>query len=81
MSGNKKVLPETKKSSFNEPLIGYTKARFRFFNSFEEMNEADIEEMARFTPLQNFEQVTQLLLNFYSDVLQMPMDKKIHFRE
>ena len=77
----KNIKPDTKKGSLSEPKIANTKPRFRFFNSFEEMNEADIEEMAGFTPIQNFEQVTQLILNFYSEVLQKPMDKKIHFRK
>ena len=77
----KNIKLDIKKNSAGEPEIAYAKPRFRFFNSFEEMNEADIEEMARFTPIQNFEQVTQLILDFYSDELQKPMDKKIHFRK
>jgi len=63
----------------SKPKSRYGKPRIRFFNSFEEMNEADAIEMAGFTPIQNFEQATQMILAFYAAELQMPMDKKIHF--
>lgn len=65
----------------SEPEIAYKKPIIRFFSSFEEMNEADAIEMAGFTPVQNFEQVTQMISSFYHDEIQLPMDKKIHFRK
>jgi len=65
----------------SEPESIYSKPRIRFFNSFEEMNDADLAEMADFTPSQNFEQATFMIMNFYAEELKMPMDKKIHFRK
>ena len=69
------------KDRVSEPEMTYTRPSIRFFSSFEEMNAADITEMAGFTPLQNFLQATQMILSFYAAELQKPMDKKIHFRK
>ncbi len=73
--------PNTVQGKVSEPESNYRKPTIRFFTSFEEMNEADIIEMAGFTPVQNFEQVTQMILSFYKEELQKPLDKKIHFRK
>jgi hypothetical protein len=72
--------PEKLAGTVKEPGLEYHNPRIHFFSSFEEMNEFDAMEMAQSSPLQNFAQVTSLLIQFYPGILEIPMDKKIYYK-
>ncbi len=55
--GPEKVIPE----GVNEPSVNYQKRDLVFFNSFEEMNQHDREEMAKLSPLECLQQLRQLI--------------------
>ncbi len=50
-----------KKNEVNEPAVGYRR-ELKFFNSFEEMDEYDREQMAMLSPVECLEQL-RLLIN------------------
>lgn len=62
--------PRQAKTTVSEPAIRYNNQELKIFSSFEEMNEADLIEMASFTPLQRMAHVTALLKQFYGDELK-----------
>ena len=63
-----------------EPQDSYGKNRIQFFGSFEEMNEFDLKEMAKLTPVQRLQNMTGMLLAMYKTELQTPMSKSIFFK-
>jgi len=51
------------------------------FNSFEEMNEADLHAMANFSPMERFSHVTELLKQFFNEELKKKFsDYTIHYK-
>ncbi len=58
-------------NSVNEPQPGYG-MKLTIFNSFEEMNEFDAKESARFSPLENLQQTTALIKRIYAEELKKP---------
>jgi hypothetical protein len=83
MEKSKKYKKEPKESKINEPSAVYGKPsenRLVFFNSYEEMNEFDLQEMAKSTPEERFKHVTYLIQHLYADVLKNKLpDMKIYF--
>jgi len=70
--------PKSAKTLASEPKSEYG---LKSFSSFEEMNEADLLEMASFSPLQRMAHVTELLRQFYSEELKNKFsDLTIHFK-
>ncbi|MCX6275627.1 MAG: hypothetical protein NTV09_10525 [Bacteroidetes bacterium] len=55
-------------SKFREPQTDY--GRLGIFQSFEEMNEADAEELAKYTPEQHLVHATSLIQRIYADELK-----------
>ena len=57
------------------------KNTIRLFNSFDEMNKADLRAMAAFSPLERFAHVTELLKQFFSEELKNKFsDYTIHYK-
>lgn len=52
-------------SKFREPKTDY--GRLGIFQSFEEMNEADAEELAKYTPEQHLMHATSFIQRIYAD--------------
>jgi|GEM_PF-1753902 hypothetical protein len=73
--------PHDKNEQVNEPVAVFNKSKLTMFNSFEEMNEYDIKEMALFSPTQRFQHITELLKRMFAKELKKKMDLKIHFEK
>lgn len=70
-----------KATEVKEPEIETNNWKLTFFNSFEEMNEADAKEMALFTPLQHLQHATELIKLVYANELKKKMNNlKIYFK-
>lgn len=55
--------------------------RLQFFKSFEEMEAADAIKMAKFTPVEHLQHVTEYLKHVYADELKNKMtDLKIKYK-
>ena len=66
----------------NEPAAEYQKQEIRFFNSFEEMNDADAKEMATFSPVQHLQHITEYLKHAFAKELEDKVkDLNIHFKK
>jgi len=64
-----------------ESVFHRRKNTIRLFNSFDEMNEADLRAMAAFSPLERFAHVTELLKQFFSEELKNKFsDYTIHYK-
>lgn len=51
-----------------------------FFSSFEAMNEYDIEQMRKTTPLQRIKNITDIIKTLYREELQKPFtDLRLNF--
>ncbi len=57
----KKKEKKTSPGAVNEPVVNYQKGDLVFFNSFEEMNLHDREEMAKLSPLECLQRMRQLI--------------------
>lgn len=78
----KKYKTGSKQGMVSEPVVLYSKKEneIRFFNSFEEMNEHDIIEMAKSTPQKRFENITYVIMQRYAEELRRPLkDFSIRF--
>lgn len=64
--------------SETQPL--YSKNTLRIFSSFEEMNEADAEEMAAIPPLEHLKNATMRTKRLFAEELKKEMSKTIKFR-
>jgi hypothetical protein len=66
-----------------EPSAAYGKSdknSLVFFNSYSEMNEFDLQEMANSTPEERFKHVTYLIQHLYADKLKNKApDMELHF--
>jgi len=51
---------KNKKNEVNEPIVEYGR-ELKFFDSFEEMDEYDREQMAMLTPVECLEQLRRLI--------------------
>ena len=71
-------------SNVTEPPAVYEVAKEKhlvFFNSFNEMNESDLMEMAEYSAKERFEHITFTLQNLYVDVIKTKStDKTLHFK-
>lgn len=79
----KKKHNKEKSSQANEPESAYSNksGKIVFFNSFEEMNEYDIKQMALAKPVENLQQVTEMLKRFFADELKQPLTNlKIQYK-
>ena len=74
-------VPDLLQSQLNEPGSSYSKPRLRFFNSFQEMNEADAKEMASMSGVEHLMHVNFFLRQLFSGELEQKMDLKIHFKK
>jgi hypothetical protein len=54
--------------------------KIKFFSSFEEMNEADAQEMAAISPIAHLQNATIIAKKVFSEDLKKPMDMTIKFR-
>ncbi len=55
------------KSELNDPVVPYKKElKLDIYNSFEEMNEANIKEMADLTPQERIKNAVELSLRVYN---------------
>lgn len=54
--------------------------KIKFFSSFEEMNEADAQEMASISPITHLLNATIIAKKVFSEELKKPMDMTIKFR-
>ena len=73
--------PPPTRSNVSEPGASYIKDEIRVFQSFKEMEEADAKEMAKFTPGQHFQHVTEYIKYAYAKELKHKMkDLTIHFK-
>lgn len=65
----------------NEPGIIYqTQYQVRQFNSFEEMNEGDAQEMTAISPIIHLQNATRVAKKIFSEELKKPIDKTIKFK-
>lgn len=64
----------------NEPQAVYKRTGLRFFNSFEEADEADAKEMAALTGQEHFANAHLLICAIFKEVLKEPFDKTIKTR-
>ena len=72
---------KTVKTVAEEPKTEYSSGSLQKFGSFEEMNDADLLEMASFSPLERMSHITQLLKQFYAQELKSKFsDFTIHFK-
>lgn len=71
------------KNKVNEPTAPYIIVdKVRVFNSFKEMNEADDKELAKFTPAEHLQHVTEYLMHLYSEELKHEItDMTIRFNK
>lgn len=63
----------------NEPVSKYG-MELRFFNSFEEANEADAREVAQFSPVEHLQHATSMIKKIFAKELKKEMDLTIHFK-
>lgn len=71
-----------KNSVVNEPLVSYAREEVNIFKSFEEMEEQDALEMARLSPVQHLQHVTEYILYAYAKELKHKMkDLTIRFKK
>lgn len=66
------------KNILNDPEVIYQE--IRHFNSFEEMNEADAQEMAAIPPIIHLQNATIITKKVFSEELKNPMDMSIKFK-
>ena len=64
----------------SEPLPDYKKRNLRFYSSFEEMNNADDDEMAMMSGLEQLKNATAFIKRLYKNELNRPSVYKISFR-
>lgn len=74
-----------KSSKASEPKADYKKANesneIVFFKSFQEMNEHDHRQMALHSPIERLQNMTQFIMQIYSEELKNKMtDLVIHFK-
>ena len=75
-----KTPPQTH-SKASEPGASYIKDEIRVFQSFKEMEEADAKEMAKFSPVEHFQHITEYIKHVYANELKHKMkDLTIHFK-
>lgn len=67
---NKPFRVEEPKSAYDS---GNSEKTIHFFTSFEEMNEYDHREMAKFTPLERLQHITEFIKHAYADELKKKM--------
>ena len=83
MKRENKYKKKFKEPEVNEPAAEYIKPpgnQIIFFNSFEEMNEYDLQEMANSTPEERFKHITYMIQHLYADKLKdRVLDMKIYF--
>lgn len=81
MKKKKTYKTKAKPAVVNEPSATYGEKRITFFNSFEEMAEADVIETAKFTPIERLQHITEFIMHAYSDELKNKMtDLKINYK-
>ena len=81
MSKKKTYKSKTTPPEVSEPVATYETKRLHFFNSFEEMEEADARQMASINPLDHLKNVTELIKRIYAKELKKKMtDFKIHYK-
>lgn len=56
------------------------KTQIRTFNSFEEINEGDAQELAAIPPITHLHNATMLAKKIYAEALKLPMDMTINFK-
>ena len=78
---NEDQLPEDKpENKAEEQRPGYG-MKLTIAHSFEEMNELDAKDAARFTGIEHLQHVTEYIMHLYSDELKNKMtDLTIKFR-
>lgn len=70
-----------KKPEVKELILDNSNWKITFFNSFEEMNDADAREMASISPLQHLQNATELIKMFYANELKKEFNGfKIYFK-
>ena len=72
---------DTSDNHLNEPQAVYERTGFRFFGSFEKMNEANAKDMAAISGEVHLQNLTARIERYYADELKQPMDKTLKFRE
>ena len=78
---NNSPISSKPENEVNEPETIYQKKnQVRHFNSFEEMNEADAQEMAAIDPVDHLRNTTLLTKKVFSEELKKPMDMTIKFK-
>ena len=73
---------EPNSKNISEPSVSYEVSadnKLHFYSSFEEMNNADLDEMAVSTALQRITNITCLIQNMYKDVLKEPESNNLYF--
>ncbi|HNR19327.1 MAG TPA: hypothetical protein PKN75_08080 [Bacteroidia bacterium] len=66
----------------NEPDAVYNTMQnkeLNFFSTFEEMNNADLIQMANSTPMQRLQNITYTIMHLYKKELQKPQSKTLTF--
>ena len=78
---NKKRAEPKSSSEVNEPVGTYGNKKLSFFNSFEEMEEAEARQMAALSPIEHLQNATELIKRVYAiELSNMIQDTKIHFK-
>ena len=74
---------ENKNDMANEPLSQlYKNITVHSFKSFEEMNEYDAKEVAKFTSLEHLQHATEVIKHIHAEELKNEMkDLTIHFKQ
>lgn len=73
-------LQSNKARTLNESDSNCQNQQIKTFSTFEEMNEADAQEMAGISSVQHLQNATLLVKKFFSEELKKPMDKRIRYK-
>lgn len=81
MAKKKTIKPNEEPKTAEEPLATYGANRLQFFNSFEEMEQADAKEMALLSPVEHLQNATALIKRVFTQELKKGInDFKIHYK-
>jgi hypothetical protein len=83
MKPKKYTKPRKKeKAEAEEPACIYGDKSITFFNSFEEMNEFDAQEMSKYSPVEHLQNATSLIKIVFVSALKKKFDfTQLHFKK
>ena len=81
MAKKKAIKSKEEPKIAEEPLAIYGANRLQFFNSFEEMEQADAKEMALLSSIEHLQNVTALIKRVFTQELKKEItDLKIYYK-